>query len=356
MTSTAPRRFKIAWTADFFGPDGRPRYRDLGQSVLDGQAHVECRPFAEHLPEITPGQIGDAQGVIVLTPAVTAASLSRSEDLLAFARFGVGFDAVDVPACTAADVAVLIAAGAVDRSVAEATLAWMLALTHHVRTKDALVRSGRWEERSRWMGSELRDRTLGVVGFGGIARALVALLAGFGMRQPLAFDPYVDPQAAQSLGVRVVGLEELLASADFVSIHCPLNDSTRGLIGAAELARMKPGAWLIDTARGGIVDEDALYEVLAARRIAGAAIDVFAQEPVVEPHRFGTLDNVLLAPHSIAWTDEMFRDVGRAACRGLLDLSLGRRPRGAVNPEVFDRPGFQAKWRRLRCEEGGGGG
>jgi phosphoglycerate dehydrogenase-like enzyme len=114
---------------------------------------------------------------------------------------------------------------------------------------------------------------------------------------------------------------------------------------------MKPGAWLINTARGGIVDEDALYEVLAARRIAGAAVDVFAREPVVEPHPLGELDNVLLAPHSIAWTEEMFRDIGRTACRGMLDLSLGRRPRGVLNPEVFDRPGFQTKWHRLRCEE-----
>ncbi len=352
MTATGLRTFRIAWTADFFDPDGKPRYADLGQSVFDGHAHIECHPFAEHRAEITPEQIGDAQGVIVLTPAVTAASVAPSDNLLAFGRFGVGFDAVDVPACTAADVAVMITTGAVDRSVAEATLTWMLALTHHVRAKDALVRTGRWEERSRWMGSELRDRTLGVVGFGGIARSLVSLLSGFGMKPPLAYDPYADPQAAQALGVRLVGLDELLSNADFVSIHCPLNESTRRLIGGRELALMKPGAWLINTARGGIVDEDALYEVLAARRIAGAAIDVFAQEPVVEPHRFGALDNVLLAPHSIAWTNELFRDIGRAACRGMLDLSLGRRPRGVVNPEVFDRPGFQAKWRRLRCGNG----
>jgi phosphoglycerate dehydrogenase-like enzyme len=114
---------------------------------------------------------------------------------------------------------------------------------------------------------------------------------------------------------------------------------------------MKPTAWLINTARGGIVDEDALYEALASRRIAGAALDVFAHEPVVEPHRLGKLDNVLLAPHSIAWTDELFRDIGRASCQGMLDLSLGRRPGGVVNPEVFDRPGFQAKWQRLRCAD-----
>lgn len=341
------RRFRVALTGDFFGPDGRPRYRDLGLGVFDGQPHVEWRAFAEHRPAVAPEQVGDAQAVLVLTPAVTAESVARADDLLAIARFGVGYDAVDVPACTAADVAVVIAAGAVDRSVAEATLTWMLALTHHVGTKDRLVREGRWEERSAYMGGELRDRTLGVVGLGGIARALVALLAGFGMRPPLAFDPFVAPAGAAGLGVRLVGLDELLAESDFVSLHCPLTPQTRGLIGAGELARMKPTAWLINTARGGIVDEDALFEALQARRIAGAALDVFAEEPVVRPHRFGALDNVLLAPHCIAWTDELFRDIGRAACGALLELSLGRRPRGAVNPEVFDRPGFREKWRRL---------
>jgi phosphoglycerate dehydrogenase-like enzyme len=347
------RRFRVALTGDFFGPDGRPRYRDLGLGVFDGQPHVEWRPFAEHRPAVAPEQVGDAQAVLVLTPAVTAASVSRADDLLAVARFGVGYDAVDVPACTAADVAVVIAAGAVDRPVAEATLTWMLALTHHVRAKDRLVREGRWEERSAYMGGELRDRTLGVVGLGGIARALVALLAGFGMRPPLAFDPFVPPEEAARLGVRLVGLDELLAGADFVSVHCPLTPQTRGLIGARELARMRPTAWLINTARGGIVDEDALFEALQARRIAGAALDVFAEEPVVRPHRFGALDNVLLAPHCIAWTDELFRDIGRAACGALLELSLGRRPRGVVNPEVFDRPGFREKWRRLTCDAAG---
>src|SRR5262249_31406333 len=157
-------------------------------------------------PVIGPDQVAGLQGVIVLTPAVTAATLAAPGDLLAFGRFGVGFDAVDVAACTAADVALFTAVGAVDRSVAEATVAWMLALTHHGRAKDRLVREGRWHERSQYMGSELRDRTLGVVGLGGIGRALVGLLAGFGMRPPLAADPFVSAEAAAEAGVRLVEL------------------------------------------------------------------------------------------------------------------------------------------------------
>jgi phosphoglycerate dehydrogenase-like enzyme len=347
MTET-PRRFRVALTGDFFAADGSTKYPDIGLSVFEGQGQLEWVKFGEHRAAIGADQLDGANGVIVLTPTVTAQTVSESRDLLAIGRFGVGYDAVDVSACTEADVLVFITAGAVDRSVAEATIGWMIALTHHFRIKDILVRTGRWDERSRYMGRELRDRTFGAVGLGGIGRAAVGLLNGFGMKTPLAFDPFLDPGTAEGLGVRLVGLDELMAEADFVSIHCPLTDQTRGLIGKRELAMMKPEAYLINTARGGIVDEDALYDALAQGRIAGAALDCFAQEPVVRPHRFGELDNVLLAPHSIAWTLELFRDIGRSVCQGMLDLSLGKRPRGVVNPGVFDRPGFQEKWARIK--------
>jgi phosphoglycerate dehydrogenase-like enzyme len=261
----------------------------------------------------------------------------------------VGYDAVDVEACTQADVVVFITAGAVDRSVAEATVGWMIALSHHIRIKDILVRTGRWDDRSRYMGRELRDRIFGAIGLGGIGRATVALLRGFDMKTPLAFDPHLDRSIAEAAGARLVGLDELLAEADFVSIHCPLTSETRGLIGRRELALMKPDAYLINTARGGIVDEDALHDALARHAIAGAAIDCFAAEPVTRPHRLGQLDNVILAPHSIAWTNELFRDIGRSVCQGMLDLSVGKVPRGVVNAQVFERRSFQEKWARIRA-------
>jgi phosphoglycerate dehydrogenase-like enzyme len=340
------RRFRVALTADFYAGDGSPKFRDLGLGLFAGHDHVEVCTFAEHRPQIGSDQVADVQGVIVLTPAVTAQTVSNSENLLAFGRFGVGYDAVDVDACTRADVVAFITPGAVDRPVAEATIAWMLALTHHVRIKDGLVRTGSWSDRSRYMGCELRGRTLGVIGLGGIGRSLVGLLQGFGMNPPIAFDPFVDQQPVQKLGVELVRLDDLLARADFVSIHCPLNEQTRNLIGARELRLMKSTAYLLNTARGGIVDEDALYDALKHRRIAGAAIDCFVQEPLPGPPRLAELDNVLLAPHCIAWTEELFRDIGRAVCQGMLDLSLSKRPRGVLNPGVFERDSFQRKWAR----------
>jgi len=340
-------KFIVTLTADFFDSAGAPKYRDLGLSVLASNPNIEQRVFKEHRKEIEADQPGDAQGVIVLTPAVTAASVSKSENLLVMARFGVGYDSVDVKACTAADVLVTITTGAVDRPVAEATVGWMIALCHNMRIKDGLVRTGQWDERSKYMGRELRGRTLGVIGLGGIARKLIELLRGFGMNPPLAFDPFLKPDVAASYGAKLVTLDELLRESDFVSIHCPLTADTRGLIKARELALMKRGAFLLNTARGGIVEEDALHDALKNRRIAGAALDCFAQEPITSPSRFGDLDNVLLAPHSIAWTDELFRDIGKAACLVMVDLANGKKPKGVLNPEVFERPNFRRKWERF---------
>jgi len=341
------QEFRVVLTADFYDDSGQPRFDDAGLSVLEEHAYIRASKFDEHLPEIGAGQLKGVQGVVVLTPRVTADSLVASDDLLAVGRFGVGYDGVDVGACTASDVIAMTTPGAVDRPVAEATIGWMIALTHHMVAKDRLVRTGQWNDRTNYMGCELRDRTLGVIGLGGIGRKLVTLLEGFDMAQPIVFDPFVAPESMKEIGARSVELDELLSTADFVSVHCPLNDQTRGLIGATELERMKPDAYLLNTARGGIIDEDALFDALKNNRIAGAALDCFDNEPITEPHRFGELDNVLLAPHSIAWTGEMFRDIGRAACQGMVDLSKGRRPVGVLNPVLFERDSFRTKWSRL---------
>jgi len=344
VSSDSRPAFRVALTADFSHADGSPRYADCGLGIFVGQPHVEVSRFSRHEPEIAADQLRGVNGVIVLTPRVTRASLAESESLLAVGRFGVGYDGVDVGACTDANVLAMITAGAVNHSMAEATVAWMLALTHHVPVKDRLVREGRWDDRPAYMGCELRDRTLGIVGFGGIGRSLVPMLAGFRMRQPIVFDPFVAPDVIAAAGGRVAGLDELLETADFVSINCPLTAQTRNLIGPAEIARLRPTAFLLNLARGGIVDEAALLAALRERRIAGAALDCFEVEPAIDIDRFAGLDNLLLAPHSIGWTNELFRDIGGAACHGMLDLSLGRPPRGVLNPELFGRRAFLDKW------------
>jgi phosphoglycerate dehydrogenase-like enzyme len=340
--------FKVGLTADFFDPEGKPKFPDLGLSVFDKSPGIMHSRMDRFEPQIGADQLSNYQGVVVLTPSVTADTLSAAENLLAVGRFGVGYDGIDVSACTAADVVAFITPGAVDHSVAEATVAWMLALTHHLRVKDHLVRTGRWDERVKYMGTELRRKTFGAIGFGGIARATVKLLKCFNMQRPLVYDPFLDGATADRYGVQMVGRDDVLSKADFVSLHCPLTAQTRGSIGRNELGMMKPTAYLINTARGGIVDEDALGEALEQRMIAGAALDCFSTEPLEAPHPLSHLDNVLFAPHSIAWTHELFQEIGNAVCQGMVDLSNGKRPQGVINPEVFDRSSFQDKWNRLR--------
>ena len=340
-------KFRVALTADFFDESGNTKFPEIGDDVLAGREEVEKVVMDRLATPIESDQLAGVNGVVVLTPPVDASSLAQSEDLLAVARFGVGYDTVDVEACTAADVMLTITTGAVDRPVGEATVGWMIALSHHLLVKDRLMREGRWNDRAQFMGCELRDRTLGIIGLGGIARSTLALLEPFGMNRPLAYDPFLTPQAAEQAGVESVQLDELLERADFVSIHCPLTPHTRGLIGSEQLARMKKSAYLINTARGGIIDEDALAEALSSGQIAGAALDCFEGEPITEPSRFRDFENVLLAPHSIAWTNELFRDIGRTAFSGLLELAAGRRPTGIVNPEVIGREGFRSKWSRI---------
>jgi len=341
-------KFQVGLTRDFKTDDGQLTYDDIGLDILEAHPDVEHRFFERHEPLVTAEQLADFDAVISLTPRYTAQSFEGVEKLAAIVRFGVGYDSVDVTACTEADVLLCITAGAVNHSVAEATITWMLTLSHNVFIKDRITRDGRWNDRTFYMGRELRDRTLGIVGLGGIGGRLIEMIRSFGMKTPLAFDPFISPQRANELGARLVSLEELLRESDFVSVNCPLTDETRNLIGRDELALMKPDAYLINTARGGIVNEAALVAVLQARGIAGAAMDVYETEPVKPDNPLLQLDNVILAPHCIAWTDELFRDIGRMACRITTMVAEGKVPPGVVNREVLERPGFQAKLARYR--------
>ena len=341
--------FEVGLSRDFLTADGKLTYQDIGLDVLDQNPTIHRRFFDHHEPTVTAEQIRDLDALIALTPRCTVETFKGADRLIVLERFGVGYDMVDVGACTAAGVALCIAVGAVNHSVAESIIAWMLTLSHRVAMKDRLLREGRWAERGGYMGSKLRDRTLGVVGIGGIGGKLIEMIRGFGMKTIIAYDPFVTPQRADALGVKLVDLNQLMREADFVSVNCPLNDQTRNLIGSEQLRLMKPDAFLINTARGGIVNEPSLIEVLRAGKIAGAAVDVFEAEPVGKNHPLAEFDNVILAPHCIAWTNELFRDIGRRACQTVASFAQGVIPDGViVNREVLERDKFQTKLKKLR--------
>lgn len=338
--------FQVKLTADFVQDDGTLTYQDIGLDLLDKTAGLRYSYFDTHKNEITPDQFIDADAIISLTPKVTKATLAGADRLTMISRFGVGYDSIDVDACTDADVLLTITAGGVNYSVAEAVITFMLAISHNLLIKDRLVRNGGWNERSAHMGSELRERTLGIIGLGGIGATLSGMVSSFRMNPVIAFDPFITESQATELGVKCVSLKELMQTADFVSVNCPLTDQTRDLIGQDELALMKPTAYLINTARGGIVNEAALLNVLREKKIAGAALDCHEIEPVPDNYEMAKLDNVIMAPHAIAWTNELFRDLGRVACQQAIDLSNGKIPIGVVNKAVLDRPRFQAKLAR----------
>jgi len=339
--------FEVALTADFLS-GGKLIYKDLGLSLLDEAKAVRYRFLDHHTPVIRSDQLEGIDALICLAPRITADSLSHAGRLVGIARFGVGYDTVDVRACTEADVALFITAGAVNYSVAEAILTWMLALGHHLIAKDRLTREGRWGEKGLWMGSELRHKRVGIIGLGGIGSSLVRLLLPFGIKEVIAFDPFVNPERAASLNVRLAQLPELLRLSDYIVICCPLTEATRDLLSAPELGLMKRTAYLVNAARGGIVNENALVEHLRSGSIAGAAIDVFAEEPVDDSNPLCQMANVILAPHAIAWTDELFEEIGRMCCRQMISLAQGAVPEGLVNKEVCARPGFAEKLRRSR--------
>jgi D-3-phosphoglycerate dehydrogenase len=268
----------------------------------------------------------------VNTQRVTAASVARADCRVRIVgRHGVGYDAVDVPALSARGVIVTNTPVAVRRPVAVAVLTFIFALAGRMFTKDRLTREGRWAERGNHMGLGLTTRTLGIIGAGGIGRELLALARPFGWRM-LAADPYADPAAVRGLGAELLPLEEMLPQADFVVATCLLNEETRHLMNARRFALMKREAYFVNMARGPVADEAALIEALRSGTIAGAGIDVFEQEPVDPANPLLTMDNVIVAPHALCWTDECFDAIAREGLGCMVDFAHGRTPKSVVRP------------------------
>jgi D-3-phosphoglycerate dehydrogenase len=327
--------FRVGVTRDFLRPDGTPGFGDIGLSLLEeGGAAWEYLPAAGELP---PEAARDFDGLLVLAPKVTAATVAGAGRLKVVARFGVGYDNIDVPACTTAGVLLTITPEGVRRPVAAAAMTFVLALSHKLLVKDRLTRAGRWAEKLDHNGQGLTGRTLGVIGFGNIGRELTALARPFDLRV-IASDPWASAETAAAAGVRLVPLEELLRESDYVCVCCALTPETRHLLDAGRIALMKPTAYLVNVARGPIVDQAALTAALREARIGGAGLDVFDPEPVAPDDPLLGLENVILTPHAICWTDECFGLNGRSAVRSLLDAAAGRVPQHVVNRDALTHP------------------
>ncbi len=340
--------FRVGISADFVGEDGTLVFPDIGLSLLDGVG-ITYEFLPEYRAEYAPQQLRDYDVLISLKPRVTVDSLKCAERLCAIGRCGVGYDNVDLAACTEQDIAVYITPTAVMRPVAESIVLFILALSHNLVLKDRLVRQGRWAESTRALGREPRDRVVGTIGLGNIAKEAIRLLRPFGIAKFLAFDPYAPAdKAGEELNVHLTDLDTVLRESDYLLVNCALTPETRGLIGAREIAQMKPDAVIVNTARGPIIQQQPLIEALENGRIRGAALDVFEREPLESDSKLVSLDNVILTSHSVAWTAELFRDMGRVDCEGALAIARGEVPPHVVNRDVLARPGFAAKLAKHR--------
>ena len=346
--------FRVALSADFRKPDGSPSFPEFDLSPLENRQDIDLF-YLEPEAEISAAQLADVDALILLAPRVGAASLASGGRLAMVARFGVGYDNVDVAACTANDVAVVITPDGVRRPVAVSILTLIFALAGKLFVKDRIARRGPpgWAEKTVHNGTGLVGRTLGSVGMGNIGAEMFRLARPLDMRF-IAHDPYADPSLADELGVTLVGLDDVFRGADFVCVNCPLAPETHHLVNADRLRLMKPTAYLVNTARGPIVDQAALTEALQAGRIAGAGLDVLEREPPDANDPLLALDNVIVTPHALCWTDQLFAGSGAADVRAVLAVMSGNVPTGIVNREIVDRPGWQARLSGYAQRFGGG--
>jgi D-3-phosphoglycerate dehydrogenase len=325
-------------------------YRILISDPLGASLSEVLQPLLAPYPEIEPplgpiepaelpAHIADCDGLIVRSRTkVTAAALERAARLRVIGRAGIGVDNIDVDAATKRGIVVMNTPGGSNVTTAEHTIAMMLALARNIPQAAAAVRAGQWP-RERWMGTEVCNKVLGIVGLGNIGSIVAERALGLRMKV-IAYDPFVTAEAAARLRVELVPLDELLARADFVTLHVPLIPETRGLIGRERLARTKRGVRIINCARGGVVDEGALLDAIREGHVAGAALDVLADEPPGPGHPLLTLDQVICTPHLGASTDEaqvnvavaIVEQVAEFLCRGTIQNAVNA---PSLSPEVL---------------------
>ncbi len=336
-------RFRVGLSAAFTRADGKPTFPSCDWAELKVTNDVELVEMAPGDP-LTQAQIEGYDAVVLMGEAVTTKTFRDDDRLKLIARMGVGFDRIDVEACTEHDVALTITPDGVRRPMASSVVCMILALAHRLVEKDRIARTGPlgWPARLDCFGVGLASKALAIIGLGNIGREVVRLIRPFDMRI-IACDPYVDNSVADDLGIPLVDLDTAFQEADFLSFNCPLNNETRGIGSAAGIAKMKPTAYIVNTARGPVIDQKALYQALVEGRLAGAAIDVFDPEPAPADDPILKLANVIMAPHAVGFSDQMFATMGAVNTRAILAVKNRQAPENLVNPEVANRAGFQKK-------------
>ncbi len=318
---------------------------EVGQNALQSLRDAGCQlnipprpgPYpADELVKLLP----DIDAVLASMDRFTDSVLSSpgASKLKIVSRWGVGYDAIDVPAATRAGIVIAYTPGLLDETVADFAFALLLAIARCVYIGHPAMMNGRWEP--AW-GTDVHGKTLGILGCGRIGQAVARRAAGFNMKL-IAYDLKPGPHA-EKLGVEFVSLDELLSESDFFSLHAALTPQSRGMIGEAQLRKMKRTAYLINTARGALVDESSLIKALHEGWIAGAALDAFVVEPLPIDHPLRQAPNVLLTPHLASFARETGERVSNAAAQAIVDLMNGRKPKWVVAPDVFNSHALRAR-------------
>jgi len=309
-----------------------------GVSLLQARDDIEVVTFPAAITqsELLP-LLSDVAGIALGGTPYRKAEMDVSPAMEVVARIGVGYDAVEVPALTARRVPLMVAGTANSTSVAEHAFHMMMALAKRSTALDALVRQGTWGDRHGGLPMEMSGKTVLIVGFGRIGTRQARRCLGFDMHV-LAYDPYVPAEKITQAGCeRVTDLDVALPRADFVTIHCPKNPETIGLFNAARFARMKRGAFIVNTARGGIIDEKALHGALTSGHLAGAGLDVFDMEPTPVNNTLLRLDTVITSPHMAGVTTESVAGMARVTAENILSVLDGKPNRdNVINQEVLD--------------------
>jgi D-3-phosphoglycerate dehydrogenase / 2-oxoglutarate reductase len=312
------------------------RLYEAGMKVLEGKVDIRITDTGsprEMLPDLL-----DADGLILRIGSIDRETMAAAKNLKVIGRPGVGVDDVDVAAATELGIPVVIAPGANTRSVAEHTLALILAASKDLLNSDRKTRGGDFNARNAYKAFQLSGKLLGLVGCGHIGLELAKLCSAIGMKV-LVYDPFIQAETIERQGYRYEkDLEPLLRSADVISLHVPLTNKTRNMIGEKELCLMKPSAILINCARGGVIDEAALTEALQTHRIHSAGLDVFASEPVRVDNPWVSLDNVIITPHMAGLTREAAAGVSVMAAEGVLAVLNGQKWPHVANQEVYYHP------------------
>ena len=317
------------------------RLHEDGMAVL-AKAKAEVAITNNGDPKAMLPELLDAEGLIIRIGSIDRETMLQAKNLKVIGRPGVGVDDVDVEAATELGIPVVIAPGANTRSVAEHAFALMFACAKDLVHSDREIRKGNFNVRSSYKAYEILGKTLGLIGYGHIGSILADMASAVGMKIAV-YDPFVKKEAIEAKGYRYeADLKEVMKSADVISLHVPLTPQTKNLISTAELALMKPNGIIINCARGGIIDEKALAEALAANKIHSAATDVLATEPVLSTEPLFAHENIIVTPHMAGQTKEAASGVATMAAEGVMAVINGERWPHVCNPKAYDHP----RWKK----------